>query len=153
MAIVTSLVLSLGATPKAYRSRRPDIESIPPRRISPIGDYPPACNHPAVQVFSFLETDSNDEAITIGVARSNGPSRVRSDPPAQTFIAARNANARHWGARRVGWGPRERSTPNTNALAVNFNGVAVDDGGHANDLFLCASHSPHSTRTADEVIE
>jgi len=132
--------------PRQIEVARPDVDPTPAGgvlvsnvvyRISPIGDGPAVCDHPAVQVLVSLETDGDDATVTVPIAglASNG---CASDPIGQRkacLLPATPAFARWARAKLAAFG--RINAVQANSLAVNLNGIAVDYGGDAGDVFLC----------------
>src|SRR5262245_48299138 len=105
-------------------------------RIPPERNCPPVGDHPTVQVFASLEAHSNNTMITVDVARLTANGRA-SNPVGQGQASLLSTTPV-----LTGWSYTELAAlgrvdaKKTNPLAVNFNGVAIDDGGNADDAIL-----------------
>ena len=98
------------------------------QRISSVGDGPAVCDHPAVQVFVSFEADGYDATVTIEIAwvaahrDSIGQRKARLLSTTPSFARRSHAELAAFGG---------VDSEQANRLAVNFNGVAVDDGSDA----------------------
>ena len=105
-------------------------------RIMTIGHRPTVCDHPAAQVFASLETNSDHATITVDITRP-AAHRGTSDPIGQSkarLLPATPAFARNADAELTAFGCVDPEQSNT--LAVDFDGVAVDDGADPDDTIL-----------------
>jgi hypothetical protein len=150
MSIVASSASSLGApNPGQVEVARPDIDPALSGsvfvgnvvyRISPKCDRPTGYHHPAAQVLVPLEADGDDPTVTVKITRLAGPGGA-SDP-----IGQREASLLSATPSLAGWSYTELAAlgrvdaEKPNALAMNLDGVAVDDRGDADDLVFLGEY-------------
>jgi hypothetical protein len=97
---------------------------------------PAVCDHPTVQVFLSFEADGNDAAISVEIARL-AAHRGKANPIGQRkgcSLSATPAFAHGSHAELAAFGGVDTKQGNT--LAMDFDRVAVDCGGDADDAIL-----------------
>ena len=102
-------------------------------RVLAIGYSPAGSDHPAIEILGALEANGDDAAIAIAITRIAANYRT-TDPVGQSqcrLLAAAPCCAVGAGAFLPAF--RRIDAVKPDALTVDFDGVAVNDGGRSND--------------------
>ena len=109
-------------------------------RIPPERNCPPVGDHPTVQVFASLEADSNNTMVTVDVARLTANGRA-SNPVGQGQASLLSTTPVLTGWSYTELAALERvDAEKPNALAMNLDGVTVDNRGDADDLIFLGEY-------------